>query len=238
MTRTIAILGYHKIGPWPGDWQTWYYVSDEIFASHLQILRAGGWLFLDVADFLHGLDEPDALPERSALVTFDDGYRSLLDHGLPTLRAFGCPAVLFVPTSYLGGTNAFDRDEEPEEAVCSAADLRLLRRQGVSIQSHGVTHRGFSDLGPDEIGQEISRSREVLEETVGESVELFSFPYGDGGKEEGEVTSLLRGAGYRAAFLYGGGLQPVPAANPFRLTRIAMGPDTDLGRVLRGEDVD
>src|SRR5262249_43971277 len=85
MTRLIAILGYHKIGPWPGDWETWYYVPEETFAGHLRALREGGWRFLDASAFLRGLDDPDTLPWRSALVTFDDGYRSLLEHGLPTL---------------------------------------------------------------------------------------------------------------------------------------------------------
>jgi peptidoglycan/xylan/chitin deacetylase (PgdA/CDA1 family) len=232
MTRLVAILGYHKIGPWPGDWETWYYVPDETFAGHLRTLREGGWRFLDMASFLRGLDEPETLPRRSALVTFDDGYRSLLEHGLPTLRAFDCPGVLFVPTDYLGGTNAFDRDEEPEEAICSVADLQRLHRQGVSIQSHGVTHRAFSALGPAEQEHEVHRSKRVLEEAVGEPVELFSFPYGDGGRAEGQATSFLGRAGYRAACLYGGGLQALPAADPFRLTRIAMGPDTDLAREL------
>jgi peptidoglycan/xylan/chitin deacetylase (PgdA/CDA1 family) len=236
MTRIVAILGYHKIGPWPGDWETWYYVPDETFAGHLHTLREGGWRFLDASTFLRGLEAPDTLPERSALVTFDDGYRSLLEHGLPTLRAFDCPAVLFVPTAYVGGTNAFDRDEEPEEAICSVTDLKLLQQQGVSIQSHGVTHRGFSDLALVEQEQEVCRSKKVLEEAAGKPVEVFSFPYGDGGKEEESVTTLLRRAGYRAACLYGGGPQLLPDANPFRLTRIAMGPDTDLaGELNRGE---
>jgi peptidoglycan/xylan/chitin deacetylase (PgdA/CDA1 family) len=234
MIRTVAILGYHKIGPWPGDWESWYYVPDETFASHLRMLREDGWRCLDAATFLRGLDEPDFLPKRSALVTFDDGYRSLLKHGLPTLRQFDCPAVLFVPSDYIGGTNAFDLDEEPEEAICSFEDLRRLRQQGVSIQAHSVTHRAFSDLGLAEQEREVYRSKEVLEEAVGEPVELFSFPYGDGGKDEQKVTSLLLRAGYRAACLYGGGLQTVPADNRFRLARLTMGPDTDLARELSG----
>ena len=234
MIRTLAILGYHKIGLWPGDWKSWYYVSDETFAGHLRTLSEEDWHFLDISTFLRGLDEPDSLPERSALVTFDDGYRSLLKHGLPTLRQFDCPAVLFVPTDYVSGTNAFDRDEEPEEVICSFEDLRHLQRQGVSIQAHSVTHRAFSDLGSGELEQEVCWSKEVLEEGVAEPVELFAFPYGDGGKEPRQVTSLLSRAGFKAACLYGGGLQSVPAENRFRLARIAMGPDTDLARELSG----
>src|SRR5436309_3495743 len=42
--RSLAILGYHKIGPpAPGGWETWYYVLESTFARHLASLREGGW---------------------------------------------------------------------------------------------------------------------------------------------------------------------------------------------------
>lgn len=44
----------------------------------------------------------------------------------------------------------------------------------------------------------------------------------------------LQGTGYRAAFLYKGGPVSLPAADPYRLTRLAMGPDTDLRAELEG----
>ena len=34
-------------------------------------------IIIDAAAFLRGLDEPERLPDRSALLTFDDGYRSM-----------------------------------------------------------------------------------------------------------------------------------------------------------------
>ena len=33
------------------------------------------------------------LPARAVLLTFDDGYRSLLEQGVPLLRALHLPAV-------------------------------------------------------------------------------------------------------------------------------------------------
>jgi peptidoglycan/xylan/chitin deacetylase (PgdA/CDA1 family) len=43
-----------------------------------------------------------ALPLRSVLVTFDDGYRDFADHAWPILRRLGIPATLFIPTAYPG----------------------------------------------------------------------------------------------------------------------------------------
>jgi peptidoglycan/xylan/chitin deacetylase (PgdA/CDA1 family) len=42
------------------------------------------------------------LPPRAAMVTFDDGYRSVGQHAWPIMRRHGVPLTLFVPTAYPG----------------------------------------------------------------------------------------------------------------------------------------
>ena len=124
--RSLAILGYHKIGePSAGGRRTWFYVPQEIFAGHLRYLREHGWRVIDLQALFRGIAAPESLPERAALLTFDDGYSSIRTVALPWLRRFGYPAVLFVPTDYIGGTNDFDAGEEPEEAICDWDDLLM-----------------------------------------------------------------------------------------------------------------
>jgi peptidoglycan/xylan/chitin deacetylase (PgdA/CDA1 family) len=228
---TVAILGYHKIGPPPpGGWESWFYVSEQTFERQIQVLREGGWEPIDVRRFLAGLANPHALPERSALLTFDDGYRSMHAVALPILQRLEAPAVLFVPTEFVGKRNTFDRGVEPDEDICDWTDLRGLARGGVSIQSHAVTHRRFSELSQDERRRELMDSKTTLEFNLGESVELMAFPYGDPGPSDED--DWLSAAGYHAACLYGGGPVRLPVSNPYRLERIAMGPDTDLATAL------
>jgi peptidoglycan/xylan/chitin deacetylase (PgdA/CDA1 family) len=229
----LAILGYHKIGPPPpSGWETWNYVPEETFADHLRLLREAGWQILDLATFLRGLAAPQTLPARAALLTFDDGYRSNLTVAVPWLRRFGVPAVIFVPTDFIGGRNTFDAGVEPEEEICSWADLRELEAAGVAAQSHGCSHRALSGLGPLEWEREIVHARAVLEEGLGRPVKVFCYAYGDGGRDPEEVRRVLRQAGYRAACLYGGGVSFMPPADVYRLPRLAMGPDTDLRAAL------
>jgi peptidoglycan/xylan/chitin deacetylase (PgdA/CDA1 family) len=229
----LAILSYHKIGPPPpGGWDTWSYIPEATFAGHLRCLRDGGWEVIDLACFLRGVAAPDSLPERAALLTFDDGYRSNLTVAVPWLVRFGYPAVMFVPTDFIGGRNAFDDGVEPDEAICDWEDLRQLERVGVAVQSHGASHRAFSCLAPAEQEAELRRSKAVLEGRLDRPVEVFCYPYGDGG-EPAATARMLHRAGYRAACLYGGGPTAMPPADPYRLARLALGPDADLADTLR-----
>src|SRR4051812_49284429 len=104
--RTLAILGFHKVGEPPaGELSTWFYVSRDTFIGFLSYLRESGWNVIDLQGFLTGLAAPESLPERSVLITFDDGYRSMRTVALPLLQEFGFPAVLFVPSAFVGGQN-------------------------------------------------------------------------------------------------------------------------------------
>jgi peptidoglycan/xylan/chitin deacetylase (PgdA/CDA1 family) len=244
--RTLAILGFHKIGEPPADgWETWFYIPEATFVEQLSRLREDGWQVIDLATFLEGLVAPSNLPERAALLTFDDGYRSMLTVALPLLLQFAYPAVLFVPTDFIGARNTFDA-AEPEEVLCDWDDLVELERQGVSVQSHGASHQAFSELSPAEREKELRWSKMTLETGLSKRVEVFSYAYGDDGvssypydddgassRARRRVSETLRQAGYRAACLYGGGPNRLPAADPYRLTRIAVGPDTDLQAELK-----
>src|SRR5712691_10394638 len=231
--RTVAILAYHKIGePGPGGRKSWFYVPELTFLDHLNLLQESGWAVMGLPEFLRGLNDPETFPERAALLTFDDGYRSIREVAIPLLRWFKYPSVLFVPTDYVGGHNTFDDGIEPQEPICDWNDLRELARAGVSIQSHGASHKKFSELTLTEIEQELLQSKALLENNVGSSVEIMAFPYGDHGGNWRNIEQLLEKVGYQAACLYGGGLVTFPGADRYRLPRLAMGPDTDLADEL------
>jgi peptidoglycan/xylan/chitin deacetylase (PgdA/CDA1 family) len=126
----------------------------------------------------------------------------------------------------------FDDGIEPREAMCDWDDLLELMTNGVSVQSHGVSHRRFSEISLEEQKDELMRSKSILENNLGSPVEFMAFPYGDDGKNKEHTKSCLRETGYQAACLYGGDSFVLPPANPYCLSRIAMGPDTNLEEVL------
>jgi peptidoglycan/xylan/chitin deacetylase (PgdA/CDA1 family) len=232
-SRQIAILAYHKVGaPSRGAWETWFYVPEAVFREHLRCIRDSGWTPIDAASFVAGLERPERLPKRSVLITFDDGYVSVLRVALPLLAEAGYPAVMFIPTQYIGRTNVFDQGAEPSEPICSWKELRKLEAGGISVESHGASHTRLSTLSADARDQELLTSKHVLQNALNKQVMLFSYPYGDSGSEPGAAAAALRGQGYRAAFLYAGNPVSIPTSQPFLLPRIAVGPDTNLRAIL------
>ena len=230
--RKLTVLGFHKIGePSDGIWHTWNYISVDQFAAYMNFLADGEFRVIDYRTFINGLSSPQLFGPRDALLTFDDGYRSTLTEALPVLKRFGFPAIVFVPTAFVAGINWFDHDIEPEEPICTWDELRELECNGVAVQSHGVHHRRFSELSEAEVLAELTESKSSIECHLGSSVQVLAFPYGDPG-EASASSRLLTLAGYRSAFLYGGGVTRLPIAEPFGLNRIAVGPNSDLRAIL------
>src|SRR5579862_9126949 len=195
-SRTLAILGFHKVGQAPGGWNTWFYIPEDTFVNQLTYLRDHDWQVIDLPAFLRGLDVPASLPERSALLTFDDGCQQFLDVALPCLQRLGYPSVHFVPTDHIGGKNDFDAGIEPEEPIFTWDDLRDLERWNVSVQSHATSHRPFSDLTETQKEQELAQSKSVLEAELKQPVEVFAFPQGDEGTDWQSMSRTLRRTGY------------------------------------------
>src|SRR5260370_3063438 len=106
---------------------------------------------MDAVTFVEGLSRPETLPSRSVLLTFDDGYCSMCHTVVPLLSAYRFPSVVFVPTSFVGDTNRFDRDVEPEEPVRGCDDLLELEQAGVAVQAPGVSDRRLSPRGLAEV---------------------------------------------------------------------------------------
>jgi peptidoglycan/xylan/chitin deacetylase (PgdA/CDA1 family) len=235
----LAILGFHKVGaPSPGAWETWYYNTEEEFAGYLRYLSTSPWRVIDAATLVRGIAEPDSLPDRAVLLTFDDAYRSIHQVALPLLLQFNYPAVVFVPSDFVGkDSHSFDSNSsEPNEPLCNWDDLQKLDHHGVSVQSHSATHRAFSELTCSEQEEEMSRSKTVLEMELKKKVEILCFPYGDGGGDPQSVSAALEQTGYKAACVYDGHLNPLPLADPYRLSRLTIGRGSDLDAELRSID--
>ena len=77
-------------------------VSESVFRSVISELAAG-WRPTSVPDLVHGLQR-GSVAERTAAVTFDDGFADNLTTALPILEEFNVPATVYVATGFIERT--------------------------------------------------------------------------------------------------------------------------------------
>ncbi len=194
----MPALAYHKIAEIPDQAvHRGNYVTPRQFIAQLRLLRALGYQSISFRDLLaHRRGETD-LPARPIVITFDDGYRSILDFALPAVRAHGFFATVFVVTGLLGGTNEWDTDEMQEPLV-SIDDVRGIAAQGHDVQSHTRTHRDLDQLAVADALTELGESRVELERVLGTTVQVVAYPWGN---PSNEVCRLAKQAGYAAGVI-------------------------------------
>ena len=141
-------------------------------------------------------------------LSFDDGFKNILENAAPVLHELGVPAIAFVPSAMLGADYATIRNYCLETTKYPAViemlgpdDLGRLSELGVEIGSHTRTHARFSELSsPESREEEIAGSKRELEARTGVECKYIAWPFGR--LEDVDEVSLkaTRDAGYRACF--------------------------------------
>lgn len=134
------------------------------------------------------------------VVTFDDGFQSILENALPELIERRIPSTIFFPAGYLGRRPDWIKDESHEgrsEVVMTEEQIRDLPPEHILVGSHTMTHPNLNLLGEDEMRRELTESREELQRLTGRSITLLSFPFGE---YDTRVVEMARLAGYEQLF--------------------------------------
>jgi peptidoglycan/xylan/chitin deacetylase (PgdA/CDA1 family) len=200
--RTLVVLMYHKVNGVDGNTVT---VPPTAFDEQMAQVGELGYTVVPLDDVLDHYVDHRPLPERSVLITFDDGYLDNLDHAVPILQRHGYPAVLFAPIGYLGAKRPLPHDEHLAgrgivNRTLDWSQLAELEAGGVRVESHGIGHRPLADLEVDEAAREITLSKLRLEEALGRPIRAFAYVKGSEAHYRPVHLSLLRQAGYDVAF--------------------------------------
>lgn len=97
----VLVLGYHGVSLEDEHcWDPSLYLSADTFRRRMEALKRSRCTVLSLEDALSRIDA-NKLPERSVVLTFDDGTYDFYRIAWPILREFGYPATVYLTTYYV-----------------------------------------------------------------------------------------------------------------------------------------
>lgn len=128
------------------------------FKKKINELRKQGYQFISLTEAYNHLKKDYFRRKRYAVLTFDDGYKSL-NEVLPWLEEQQIPATLFINGKYLDGESY---RETPKEQYLTYDELFALTSPLIEIGHHGWEHKSVKEITEEELIDSLQKNIEVL----------------------------------------------------------------------------
>lgn len=202
----LPILMYHQVkhmNSGKDAIQPWELEAD------LQYLAEAGYTTVTVAEVLAFVDRGEPLPEKSVMLTFDDGYYNNYLYVLPLLQKYDAKIVLSVIgkdadefTQY--HSTDIDHAKMTWDQIAEMAESGHVELQHHTYDLHGNTRyrigctqgRGESDADYIRLlTEDAQRLQEDIHRRTGSTPAAFAYPYG---KSSPLTDPVLAELGFRA----------------------------------------
>jgi peptidoglycan/xylan/chitin deacetylase (PgdA/CDA1 family) len=173
----LVVLMYHRFDA-GGQIST----PMSMFKKQMNYLKSNDYNFVSLDEVIAHLKDGRPFPEKSVLITIDDGYESTYTHAYPYLKKEDIPWVLYVYTEAI---------EKGYPSSLSWDQIRTMAENGVSIENHTYSHG--HPISPtfrqgNWIEREIIGPHKLIEQKTGQAIRTFAIPYGE---YDTELVSVL-----------------------------------------------
>ena len=204
--RGVPVICYHSINP-DSSKKNSIIMPKEKFREQLKTIKDSGYTTLTMAQLNDYLFNNKPIPEKSVVITFDDGYRDNYTNAFPILKEFNMNATIFVISSYLN-----------RDLYLTSEEIKEMSDYGLDIESHTVSHVKLSTLPYEAQLKELKNSKETIENITDKPVISIAYPEGKYNKDTKKATLE---AGYSMGFTIERGYAD-RNDNPAQLNRICV----------------
>jgi peptidoglycan/xylan/chitin deacetylase (PgdA/CDA1 family) len=193
-TKSIPILMYHHIA-YRGDNAAT--ISEQGFEAQIKAMYEAGYSAVSFNQLIDYVEKGIELPEKSVVITFDDGYVSNYEIAYPILRKYNLNATIFVIGSFVG-SSLYKQTDYPITPHFTYTQANEMIASGlISIQSHTydmhqstryeetLARLGVLKLDTEDEANYIrkfcsdfGRSKTEIEDNTKKEVTVFSYPNG------------------------------------------------------------
>lgn len=172
-------------------------ISIAQFTEQLQLLHDQGYKVIrlrQLTDYLQG--KLTTLPEKAVVITADDGNVTVFTNMFPLITRYHVPVTLFIYPSAISNASY----------ALTWEDLQKMKESGlVDVQSHTFWHPNFeiekyrlsSDQYQAFVDDQLNRSRTIIQDQLGGTVDMLAWPFGI---HDIKLEEAARRDGYVAAF--------------------------------------
>jgi len=172
--KSCAILMYHTIS----DKDVLYVVESEDFSWQMDFLKKNNFNVISLAELVDKLRNKKNIPDKTVVLTFDDGYEDNYLMAWPILRKYNFPATIFLATGRVGGIYK-SQSQNVSFRMLSWSQIKEMHQSGlVDFEPHTVSHPKLVNFSIAGAEQEITISKLTIEEQLNKKCLFFAYPAG------------------------------------------------------------
>ncbi len=188
LAQPSVVLCYHSINE-----DGWFHtVTAADFRSQMGLLKQRGYHFVSLTELIDHLRTGTVLPTPFCVITFDDGYKDVLQVQ-DFIRAERIRPAFFILAE---GEKVAREQLGTDREFISDAEVLSLVEDGWDIGCHGARHERLIGRDGSTLQHEIIHAREILKKRLSLPIDFFAFPYG---AYDHKALSFVRRGGYQAA---------------------------------------
>jgi peptidoglycan/xylan/chitin deacetylase (PgdA/CDA1 family) len=177
-----------------------YVVSPDVIEADLRYLRERGYTSLTPSEVAALVQAGEPIPEKSVMITLDDGFLNNLTYVLPLLERYDMTAAIAVVGSY---AERFSDAPDPNpayaylnwEEICALQSSGRVEIANHSYAMHDESPRKGSARLPGEsdedyrtaLTDDATKTQELLAEHCGIIPTTFVYPFGSVGEGSAEI---------------------------------------------------
>lgn len=197
----IPILTYHKIVPAGTEFENGLLIAQDTFDEEMKYLHDEGFTTLTLDEFYDWYKGDIEVPEKSVVVTFDDGYYGTYYLAYPVIKKYDQAATVFCIGHHIDDVTAeWDPDEEEDHYIGSDVIAETRRDYPrFSFESHTYNmHKKIDGEHPADVFT-YDQMKEDAEMNAAFGFRYLAYPWGDNNET---FRQVLAECGYKMAFAY------------------------------------
>ena len=163
----------------------------------MQILQDRRFDIISLNILVNLIRNKQPLPNKTAVITFDDGFKNFYLKAYPILQEFGFSATVFLVPGYIGKTSRWNATLRgmPVLDLLDWSEIKEMVNKDIDFGVHTMAHEDLTKLPIEEVHREINQSKLAIQNYLEQDNMFFAYPYG---KLNNKIKGIIKEEFYGA----------------------------------------